>query len=135
MNTFLKRFFDLAIDDFTRLKRFRRVAMNHDVALPETGMLEKMEIERLREQLNASVFLEAEPWMLPSWLDLTMKNLNKDELHITHLPNNSYRNWSLIGGVGSRRYLGSRNRRYYFSSPYGKRWSTVETSFSRRSTL
>ncbi|MHA2080175.1 MAG: hypothetical protein ACW99H_03410 [Candidatus Thorarchaeota archaeon] len=104
MNTFLKRFFDLAIDDFTRLKRFRRVAMNHDVALPETGMLEKMEIERLREQLNASVFLEAEPWMLPSWLDLTMKNLNKDELHITHLPNNSYRNWSLIGGVGSRKY-------------------------------
>ncbi|OLS31374.1 MAG: hypothetical protein ThorAB25_03000, partial [Candidatus Thorarchaeota archaeon AB_25] len=98
------RFSDLAIDDFARLKRFRRVAMNHDIALPETGMPVDAEIERLREQLNASVYLEAEPWMLPSWVDLTMKALDKEGTLITELPNNSYRNWSLIGGVGSKKY-------------------------------
>jgi hypothetical protein len=78
--------------------------MNHDVALPETGMLTENEIEHLREQLNAAVYLEAEPWMLPSWADLTMKGLDKEETLITVLPNNSYRNWSLIGGVGSKKY-------------------------------
>lgn len=104
MNTFLKRFFDLAIDDLARLKRFRRVAMNHDVALPETDMLTETEIEHLRERLNVSVYLEAEPWMLPSWVDLIMKGLDKEETLITELPNNAYRNWSLIGGVGSKKY-------------------------------
>ncbi|MHA2353172.1 MAG: hypothetical protein ACXABX_08645, partial [Candidatus Thorarchaeota archaeon] len=94
----------MAIDDLARLKRFRRVAMNHDIALPETGMLTENEIEHLREQLNAAVYLEAEPWMLPSWADLTMKGLDKEETLITVLPNNSYRNWSLIGGVGSKKY-------------------------------
>jgi hypothetical protein len=78
--------------------------MNHDVALPETGMLTNSEIEHLREQLNASVFLEAESWMVPSWVDLAMKGLDVEETLITSLPNDSYRNWSLIGGVGSRRY-------------------------------
>ena len=104
MNTLPKRFFDLAIDDLARLKRFRRVAMNHDIALPETGMLTEIEIEHLREQLNASVYLEAEPWMLPSWVDLTLKGLDKEETLVTELPNNAYRNWSLIGAVGSRKY-------------------------------
>ncbi len=104
MNTFSKRFFDLAIDDLARLKRFRRVALNHDIALPETGMLTESEIEHLREQLNASVYLEAEPWMLPSWVDLALKGLDKEETRITKLPNNAYRNWSLIGGVGSKKY-------------------------------
>ena len=78
MNTFSKRFSDLAIDDLARLKRFRRVAMNHNIALPETGMLTESEIEHLREQLNASVYLEAEPWMLPSWVDLALKALDKE---------------------------------------------------------
>ncbi len=78
--------------------------MNHDVALPETGIPTNSEIEHLREQLNASIYLEAEPWMVPSWVDLAMKGLDKDETLITSLPNDSYRNWSLIGGVGSRKY-------------------------------
>jgi hypothetical protein len=78
--------------------------MNHDVALPETGMLAEHEIEHIREQLNASFYLEAEPWMLPSWVDLTMKGLDKEDTLITKLPNNSYRNWSLVGGVGSKKY-------------------------------
>ena len=104
MNTFLKRFHDLANDNLARLKRFRRVAMNHDIALPETGMHTEHEIEHLRAKLNALVYLEAESWMLPSWADLTMKSLDREQTHITELPNNSYRNWSLIGGVGSKKY-------------------------------
>ena len=67
-------------------------------------MLVDNEIEHLRERLNASVYLKAKRWMLPSWVDLTMKGLDKDKTLITSLPNNSYRNWSLIGGVGSRKY-------------------------------
>ncbi len=78
--------------------------MNHNIALPETGMLAQSEIEHLREQLNASVYLEAEPWMLPSWVDLALKGLDKEDTLISSLPNNAYRNWSLIGGVGSRKY-------------------------------
>ena len=79
----------MAIDDLARLKRFRRVAMSHDIALPETGMLVENEIEHLRERLNASVYLEAESWMLPSWADLTMKGLDKEESLISELPNNT----------------------------------------------
>ena len=94
----------MAIDDIARLERFRRVARNRQLTLPETGMLAGKEIEHLREQLNASVYLEAEPWMVPSWVDLTMKGINKEETLITELPNNSYRNWSLIGGVGSKKF-------------------------------
>ena len=104
LKRFLKRVFDLAIDNLARLKRFRRVAMNHDIALPETGMLVETEIEHIRERLNASVYLEAEPWMLPSWANLTLKGLDKDETLISELSNNTYRNWSLIGGVGSKKY-------------------------------
>jgi hypothetical protein len=117
LKRFLKRFFDLAIDDFARLKRFRRVAMNHDIALPETGMLVEREIEHLREQLNASVYLEAEPWMLPSWVDLTMKGLDKEETLVSELPNNTYRNWSLIGGVGSRKFGITDSRGLVTASP------------------
>ncbi|MFW9796812.1 MAG: hypothetical protein ACFFE2_07225 [Candidatus Thorarchaeota archaeon] len=94
----------MANNDLARLKRFRRVALNHDVPLPETGMLAKDEIELLREQLNASIFLEAESWMLPSWVHLTLKGLNKESSLISKLPNDSYRNWSLIGGVGAKRF-------------------------------
>jgi hypothetical protein len=78
--------------------------MKHDIALPETGMLPEDEIEHLRDRLNASIYLEAEPWMRPSWVELAMKGLDTESTHITSLPNNSYRNWSLIGGAGSRRY-------------------------------
>jgi len=94
----------LAIDDLIRLKRFRRVAMTHDVPLPEPGMSTQDEIEHLRDRLNATVYLEAEPWMCPSWVALTMKGLDKEQTLITSLRNNSYRNWSLIGGVGASRF-------------------------------
>jgi hypothetical protein len=101
---FLKRFLDLVTDDLTRLHRFRRVAQNHQISLPDQSMPVDAEIEYLRDQLNASVYLEAKPWMCPSWVNLAKKGINMEETLITKLSNNSYRNWSLIGGVGSRRY-------------------------------
>ena len=104
MNTFLKRFLDLAYDNIAHLNRFRRVAQNLNIRLPELPMNTNREIEHLRDQFNALFYLEAEPWMLPSWVSLTMKGLDKEKALITSLPNNMYRNWSLIGGVGSRKY-------------------------------
>ncbi|MFW9835440.1 MAG: hypothetical protein ACFFEK_15675, partial [Candidatus Thorarchaeota archaeon] len=86
-----------------RLKRFRRVAMHHNIPLPETGTFIEDEIEHVREQLNASVYREAESWMLPSWVDLTIKGQGKKDTLNSTLANNSYRNWSLIGGVGARK--------------------------------
>jgi hypothetical protein len=77
--------------------------MRHNIPLPETGMLIEDEIEHIREQLNASVYREAESWMLPSWVDLTIKGHGKKDALIGTLANNSYRNWSLIGGVGARK--------------------------------
>lgn len=62
------------------------------------------EINHLRAQLNAYVYLEAEPWMLPSWADLTLKDYDSEEVLISELPNNAYRNWSPIGGVGSKKF-------------------------------
>ena len=91
--------------------------MSHDIALPETGMLTESEIEYLREKLNASVYLPAQSWMLPSWADLTLKGLDKEETRISELPNNTYRNWSLIGGVGSRKYGITDSRGLVTASP------------------
>ncbi|MFX1579433.1 MAG: hypothetical protein ACFFBJ_07260 [Promethearchaeota archaeon] len=93
----------MVIGDLPRLKRFRRVAMHHNIPLPETGMLTEDELEHIRGQLNASVYREAESWMLPSWVDLTIKGHGKKGILDSKLANNSYRNWSLIGGVGARK--------------------------------
>ncbi|MFW9805954.1 MAG: hypothetical protein ACFFFK_04435 [Candidatus Thorarchaeota archaeon] len=94
----------MSSNDFARLKRFRRVAMHHNIPLPEIGLDTENEIEYLRERLNASNYFDAEHWMLPSWAYLTLKGLGKDASMNTELPNSSYRNWSLIGGVGARKY-------------------------------
>ncbi|MFW9974601.1 MAG: hypothetical protein ACFFDQ_05015 [Candidatus Thorarchaeota archaeon] len=91
-------------DDSVRLQRFRRVAQNHRLQLPTIKMPADSEINYLREQLNAYVYLEAEPWMLPSWADLTLNDYDSEEVLISELPNNAYRNWSPIGGVGSKKF-------------------------------
>ncbi|MFW9892075.1 MAG: hypothetical protein ACFFFO_07735 [Candidatus Thorarchaeota archaeon] len=93
----------MAIDDFARLERFRRVASRYNLEVPKSTMPDK-EIETLREQLNAIIFLRAKLWMLPSWASLTLKGIDIEGSLITELPNNVYRNWSLIGGVGARNY-------------------------------
>ncbi|MHA2359307.1 MAG: hypothetical protein ACXAB5_03465, partial [Candidatus Thorarchaeota archaeon] len=93
----------MAVDDFARLERFRRVATKHNLKLPKTGTPDE-EIDYLRNQLNASVYLQANSWMLPSWAVLTLKGIDVEDSLITEFPNNSYRNWSLVGGVGARNY-------------------------------
>ena len=93
----------MAVDDFARLERFRRVAGKHNLKIPKSGLPDE-EIDYLRSQLNASVYLKAKPWMLPPWAALELKGINVEESLITEFPNDSYRNWSLIGGVGGRNY-------------------------------
>ncbi|KXH76146.1 MAG: hypothetical protein AM326_07605 [Candidatus Thorarchaeota archaeon SMTZ-45] len=107
----------MVMDDLARLQRFRRVAQNYGKPLPEIDIPADTEIERLRAQLNASVYLEAAPWMLPSWIDLIMKAINKEETLVTELANNSYRNWSLIGGVGSKKFGVSDSRGLVMAIP------------------
>jgi hypothetical protein len=98
-----KRFNELAVDDFSRLERFRRVAAKHKLKTPKSGLPDE-EIDHLRNQLNAVVYLPAKPWMLPTWASLELKGIDVEEALITDFPNDSYRNWSLVGGVGARNY-------------------------------
>jgi len=79
------------------------VAGKHNLKIPKSGLPDE-EIDYLRSQLNASVYLKAKPWMLPPWAALELKGINVEESLITEFPNDSYRNWSLIGGVGGRNY-------------------------------
>ncbi len=99
----MKRFAELAVDDIARLERFRRVATRHNLKIPNSGMTDN-EIGYIRDQLNAFVYLQAKLWMLPSWAALALKGIDTEECPITTFPNNSYRNWSLVGGVGARNY-------------------------------
>ncbi|MFW9963869.1 MAG: hypothetical protein ACFFCX_09920 [Candidatus Sifarchaeia archaeon] len=94
----------MAIENLSYLQRFRRVAQNHGIPLSDTTMSIVAEIEYLRNRLNAAVYLESPPWMLPSWVDLMIKGLDEQETLISELQNNSYRNWSVIGGVGSKKF-------------------------------
>ncbi len=99
----MKRFDELAVDDFARLERFRRVASIHNLKLPTSGTPGE-EIDNIRDQLNALVYLQAKSWMLPSWAALALKGIDPEGSLITKFPNNSYRNWSIVGGVGARNY-------------------------------
>ena len=93
----------MAVDEFARLERFRRVATIHNLKIPPSGIPDE-EIDNIRNQLNALVYLQAKSWMLPSWAALTLKGIDPEASLITKFPNNSYRNWSIVGGVGARNY-------------------------------
>ena len=62
------------------------------------------EVEYLRGLLNAKVYLEAKPWMCPSWVLLSLKDIDTEQKDVTEFHNSMHRNWSNIGGVGSRHY-------------------------------
>ncbi len=98
-----ERFDELAIDDLARLERFRRVASRYNLRIPQ-NVTPNEEIDCIRNQLNAVVYLQAKSWMLPSWAALSLKGIDVESVLITEFPNNSYRNWSLVGGVGARNY-------------------------------
>ena len=93
----------MVVDDLARLERFRRVATKHNLKIPNSGLADN-ELNYIRDQLNAFVYLQAKLWMLPSWATLALKGIDTEESPITTFPNNSYRNWSLVGGVGARNY-------------------------------
>ena len=67
-------------------------------------MLPYQEVNYLRGLINAKVYLEAEPWMCPSWVTLSMKDIDTEAELVTELHNTMFRNWSNIGGVGSKRH-------------------------------
>ncbi len=94
----------MILNELARLKRFRRIAKNHGLTLPEESMLPYQEVNYLRGLLNAKVYLEAEPWMCPSWVSLSLKDIDTEAELVTELHNTMYRNWSNIGGVGSKRH-------------------------------
>ena len=94
----------MILDELARLKRFRRIAKNHGITQPEESMLPYQEVNYLRGLLNAKIYLECEDWMCPSWVFLSLKDIDTEEELVTELHNTMYRNWSNIGGVGSKRY-------------------------------
>jgi hypothetical protein len=94
----------LIINELARLERYRRIAQHHGLDLSHDDLLPVDEIDYLRGQLNARFYLEAEPWMLPSWAFLTLKDFDKDQRIVTEFHNRIYGNWSHIGGVSARRY-------------------------------
>ena len=67
-------------------------------------MLPYQEVEYLRGLINAKIYLDAKAWMCPSWVILSLKDIDTEEELITEFHNSMYRNWSNIGGAGSRRY-------------------------------
>ena len=83
----------LILDELVRLERFRRIAKNHGFTLPEESMLPYKEVEYLQGLINAKIYLEAEPWMCPSWVVLSRKEIDTEEEHVTEFHNTLYRNW------------------------------------------
>jgi len=94
----------LILDELTRLERFRRIADIHGINPPEESMLPSQEVEYLRGLINVIVYLEAEPWMCPTWVVLSRKGIETEKEPVTDFRNTMYRNWSNIGGVGAKRY-------------------------------
>ncbi len=94
----------MILDELARLKRFRRIAKNHGLTLPDKSRLPYQEVSYLRGRINAKVYLEAEPWMCPSWVFLSLKDIDTEAELVTELHNTMFRNWSNIGGVGSKRH-------------------------------
>lgn len=94
----------LIINELARLQRHRRVTEYHGLDPPPIGMLPADEMDFLQSRLNAKLYPDAEPWMLPSWAVLTLKDFDSERGLVTEFRNDMYANWSLIGGVGAKRY-------------------------------
>ena len=86
------------------LERFRRVARNHGIPDPQRHLDATGEIEWLRACLNGRVYRAAENWMLPNWALRDSRRSSKVPSECDSLDNDQRRNWTTIGGVGSRGY-------------------------------
>ncbi len=81
----------------SQLDRFRKVALNHRIPVDDVdGMPPIKALNLLRGRLNARVLPSCAEPLRPFWVS----NPPSSGL----LVNDSYRNWAVIGGVGSRHY-------------------------------
>lgn len=94
----------MILNELSRLERFRRIARNYELPISSGIYLPHQEVEYLRATLNARIYPAAESWMVPSWIYLTLKEINKEEELIARLANTAFNNWSNIGGVGASKY-------------------------------
>ncbi|MHA1768557.1 MAG: hypothetical protein ACTSV3_01755 [Candidatus Thorarchaeota archaeon] len=94
----------MALGEISRLERFRRTGVSLNVPPPQEGLSPAEEIDHIRARVNALLFPSFKEWMLPGWAVLALRDINTEEVFLESLENDLYRNWSLIGGVGSRKY-------------------------------
>ncbi len=88
--------------DDTCLERLRRVAGFNRVALKENQEVPVAEAAiLLRSGLNGRVYSTAEQWMLPHW---AVRKSQKHPIDETGFPNDTNRNWTFVGGVGTKKY-------------------------------
>jgi hypothetical protein len=88
--------------DDTCLERLRRVAGYNRVSLAEDKEITATEAAvLLRSGLNGRVYSTAEQWMLPRW---AIKKSQKQPIDETGFANDTNRNWTFVGGVGTKKY-------------------------------
>ncbi|MHA2433952.1 MAG: hypothetical protein ACXADO_12040 [Candidatus Thorarchaeota archaeon] len=88
--------------DDTCLERLRRVAGYNRVSLTEDQKVTATEAAiLLRSGLNGRVYATAEQWMLPHW---AIKKSQKQPIDETGFANHTNRNWTFVGGVGTKKY-------------------------------
>ncbi|MHA2600816.1 MAG: hypothetical protein AM324_001620, partial [Candidatus Thorarchaeota archaeon SMTZ1-83] len=88
--------------DDTCLERLRRVAGYNRVSLTDDQGIPATEAAKLlRSGLNGRVYSPAEQWMLPQW---AIKKSQKQPIDETGFANDTNRNWTFVGGVGTKKY-------------------------------
>ncbi|MFX1602582.1 MAG: hypothetical protein ACFFCK_03795, partial [Promethearchaeota archaeon] len=88
--------------DDTCFERLRRVAGHNRVSFTKDQEVTAEEAAIiLRSGLNARVYSTAEQWMLPHW---AIKKSQKQSIDEIGFANDTNRNWTFVGGVGTRKY-------------------------------
>jgi hypothetical protein len=88
------------IDDGS-LERLKRVAKNNRLIIEDSNLSPEDEADLLRNGLNGRVYASAEPWMLPFWVRLQKQ---KSPIEENSVSNDHFRNWTLVGSPGAKRY-------------------------------
>ncbi|UCE10078.1 MAG: hypothetical protein JSW61_14080 [Candidatus Thorarchaeota archaeon] len=87
------------------IERLGRVAKANRIPAPDE---QPQNISTLRDfyqsRLNWQAFVSAEPWMRPYWVTTTIERNRQPRTPEEGFPNISYRNWAIVGGVGSRSF-------------------------------
>ncbi|MHA2069066.1 MAG: hypothetical protein ACXABY_32285, partial [Candidatus Thorarchaeota archaeon] len=88
------------IDDDS-LERLRRVAINNRLSIDDHELSPEVEAERLRDGLSGRFYSSAKTWMLPFWARLQKQKSPLDENGVS---NDHFRNWTLVGSPGAKKY-------------------------------